>query len=177
MFEDRMVALCRELAGRGKLGASALDDANANGAAASGWRSDDASGIMAPQNKSGTASLAREGSVSGVEDLMALKFSEIRRQTVAAGFDEAKIVEADDSPDPKSAMAALLLTAERAARHDSSADQEFATKLQLLKMSELRQKASSMGVDEAAVDEASDAEDPKQAVVALLVDAHNRSQS
>jgi hypothetical protein len=49
--------------------------------------------------------------------------------------------------------------------------------MRTMKLSELRQLAVSLGVDGAALDEATDHDEPKSAVIELLTISHQRAES
>eukprot|EP01046_Picozoa_sp_COSAG06_P038882 COSAG06_NODE_4533_length_4170_cov_1.684353_2_plen_98_part_00 len=80
-------------------------------------------------------------------------------------------VDARDTDDPKAALIALIVAAtpvaSRASVGPTVAEQEAA--LQACKVPELRKKASEAGCDDDAIEDARDTDDPKAALIALIM--------
>jgi hypothetical protein len=145
-FGGRMDALCREVGTRGR--------ADAVGAA------------------SATPSAAAEPSDLGTE-LAGLRLKELRARAKAENIAAELLEDAADADDPKHAVVQLLrqhLAAQQAAADaDGSALRQ---QLSALRLKELRARAKRTdGVGAEALEGAADADDPKAAVVDLLVAA------
>jgi hypothetical protein len=93
-------------------------------------------------------------------ELEALEMSELRRRAVAKGIEPDAIKMTGDADDPKEAVLQPAATAAAAIAVDTE-------QLMSLKMSDLR--IVGAGVDKAAIDEADDSSNPKEAMVVLLV--------
>ena len=99
-------------------------------------------------------------------ELELMKPSALKRRARAAGCAEAEIEEADDADDPKAAMIALILSHEASGQETSDV---LRRELQGLKPSALKRRARADGATEQEVEEADDAQDPKAAMVELIV--------
>ena len=103
------------------------------------------------------------------EELRELKQGALAGRAKAAGADEPAVEEALDAGDPRAALIDLIL------RHSSApgdaATAELRAQLATLKQGALAKRAREAGVDEADVEEALDADDPKEALVALILAA------
>eukprot|EP01043_Picozoa_sp_COSAG02_P025347 COSAG02_NODE_1421_length_12690_cov_13.851561_3_plen_491_part_00 len=109
-------------------------------------------------------------------ELQACKLPELRTKATEAGCDEDAIEDARDANDPKAALIALIVAATPAAppaavpavlAGPTPAEQE--AELQACKLPELRKKATEAGCDEDAIEDARDANDPKAALIALIM--------
>jgi hypothetical protein len=102
--------------------------------------------------------------------LAALNVRQLRQRATSVGVDAAAIEHARDSDDPKAAIIALIVaraqSKETGADHDSQHHQAM---LAALNVGQLRQRATSVGVDAAAIEHARDSDDPKAAIIALIV--------
>eukprot|EP01051_Picozoa_sp_SAG22_P008360 SAG22_NODE_633_length_8375_cov_10.556549_1_plen_1959_part_10 len=98
------------------------------------------------------------------ENLRGLKPSQLKKRAKAAGVTEDALEEADDADSPKEALINLIFEAEKPA--DDSALRE---ELNSLKPSKLKKRAKAAGVTEDALEEADDAESPKDALIDLIV--------
>jgi hypothetical protein len=111
------------------------------------------------------------------EELMGLKNSALRRRLVAESVDHEAIEAAEDSEDPRAAMLALLL-ARHASAPPSAEAQEVAeqeglrAELAPLKLSTLRRRLVAESADHEAIEAAEDSEDPRAAMLALLLARH-----
>ena len=98
------------------------------------------------------------------------------------GIDDSELEDAIDADDPKAAVIALVLTHHANAAHDEAAAVALAgpspeaqraeamrAELEGLGLKELRRRARAAGADEEALEDATDAEEPKAAVTALLM--------
>jgi hypothetical protein len=113
VFGDRMDALCREIGGRGRADAVAVDTAPARGAV--------------------NSQLEKE--------LHAMKVSALRKRAIASGASEAAVEEADDADDTKSEVIKLILVHERsdeAVKLDAIRAELLACKTSLLRRCEKR---------------------------------------
>eukprot|EP01052_Picozoa_sp_SAG31_P044726 SAG31_NODE_7902_length_1569_cov_1.417007_1_plen_158_part_10 len=111
--------------------------------------------------------------------------AELRRRAVAAGIDRAAIDAAEDEDDAKVALLNLIVHAEKALAYaaetkkrgaetkaEARGAREASLRLRLSrieKISELRRTAEAVGVTEGAVEDALDDEDPRAALLDLIV--------
>jgi hypothetical protein len=101
-------------------------------------------------------------------ELMALKMRELLKRASAAGIVEDAIITAQDSASPKAAIVQLLVEARAAVVVEG--ELEARAELESLRLSELLARANALGLEEEALD-AQDADDPKAAVIELLLRA------
>ena len=111
------------------------------------------------------------GSTSALHsELRASKLSVLRKRARASGVSDVDLEHADDAADIKAAVIDLILSVEA---NPSSSDDASASglcqKLQALELPALRKKAVAVGVSEADLDDAYDADDIKLAVVELVL--------
>ena len=99
---------------------------------------------------------------------MALKMRELLKRASAAGIVEDAIITAQDSASPKAAIVQLLVEARAAVVVEG--ELEARAELESLRLSELLARANALGLEEEALD-AQDADDPKAAVIELLLRA------
>jgi hypothetical protein len=109
-------------------------------------------------------------------ELVGLKLSELKRRARSAGVSEAGLDEAVDSADddPRAAVIELIVAASGAGDRPTErpAEQQAAalrSELQGLRLKDLRKRARDAGIDGQLLEEAADADDPKSAVIELLV--------
>ena len=85
-------------------------------------------------------------------------------------MDEDELEDATDSDDPKQAVIELLLSIAHplpeSAQHSQA---DLRVELEGLRLKELRGRAKHAGVDEDALEDATDSEDPKQAIIDAIV--------
>eukprot|EP01045_Picozoa_sp_COSAG04_P006490 COSAG04_NODE_320_length_16877_cov_26.485401_1_plen_4766_part_00 len=101
------------------------------------------------------------------------KPSALKRRARALGAAEAEIEEAEDAEDRTAAMVELVLKHEPAAAQLPSPDdrgQALRAELDSAKPSELRKRAAAAGATEEEIDEADDVDDPKAALIALVLE-------
>ena len=129
------------------------------------------------------------------EDLRLLKMSVLKKRAIAGGVHQDQIDDVDDSDDPRAVLVDLLVSAaskphaaavDDAAVAKAKAEAELRAELRLLKMSVLKKRALDVGVPQATVGAVDDEEDPKTAIITLVLDAkisatrpnrpHNRSK-
>jgi hypothetical protein len=126
--------------------------------------------------------------------LTPLRFSALKKRALEAGVGKGALEDSvDDADDPKEAVVSLLVDARRKdleAAADGRAGGggdgpagglSFGTELEALRaeltpmrMSVLKKRALAAGVNEEAIEEAMDAEEPKEAVLALLLELHRK---
>ena len=107
------------------------------------------------------------------KELDGLRLKDLRKKAKEFGVDEDTVEDALDADEPKAAVIALILNASEVADDSASqlAQREAAllSELQGLRLKELRKRARDAGVDGELLDDATDADDPKAAVIALLM--------
>jgi hypothetical protein len=147
-----------------------------------------ASAVPSDVDDDSTSSSARlTSATSSLEaELSQLSLKELRARATAAGVAEASIfslmlaiqssivnrqLDARDTDDPKAALIALIVAAtpvaSRASVGPTVAEREAA--LQACKVPELRKKAAEAGCDDDAIEDARDMDDPKAALIALIM--------
>ena len=97
-----------------------------------------------------------------------MRLSELKQRAVAAGLDEATVDGVDDADDPKGALIATLLALPAPAAAGAGARRQ---ELELLKLSALKRLAVAAGAPRELVGGVDDADDPKQAAIAIVLDA------
>ena len=109
------------------------------------------------------------------EQLSGMKQSELRRKAAMVGVEANAIDDAGDEDDPKTALITLILavvgSGEPAAAAETKRQAELTAELAPLKLSQLRRRALTASIDADAIEEAGDADDPKAALIDLLVKA------
>ncbi len=163
-FEERMVALCRELGDRGKHyiacgGSSRCEPLST-------WHTDTASGAAIAAETTGPYTEVEQGS-----SFAGMKMSQLRRQAASVGLTRAQLDRADDAADPRGAIITLLDEARvmREPVEEDAGAARLRVELAALSMSELRRRVEAAGIVAEAVDEADDADNPHAAFVELLV--------
>lgn len=99
-------------------------------------------------------------------ELQQLKLPELRKRAAAAGVSQDAIEEARDNDEPKLAIIALIKAT--VARNEAK-QRAQAAELQQLKLPELRKRAVAAGVDPDALEEARDSDEPKPAIIGLIL--------
>ena len=106
-------------------------------------------------------------------ELSGLRLKELRSRAKAEGAEPQQLDDAADAEDPKTAVIELLLAlrADAAGLGGESDDATLRAELSGLRLKELRQRARERGIGAEALEEAADSEEPKAAVVELLLRA------
>ena len=112
------------------------------------------------------ASLAAAPTSSLDLELQQLKLPELRKRAAAAGVSQDAIEEARDDDELKLAIIALIKAT--VARNEAK-QRAQAAELQQLKLPELRKRAVAAGVDPDALEEARDSDEPKPAIIGLIL--------
>ena len=100
------------------------------------------------------------------QELGGLRLKELRKRAKGAGVSEDELENALDSDDPKVTLIDLLVECLTAG---STEDQELRSELEGLRLRELRARAKRVNIDQDEVDDATDSDDPKAAIIELLV--------
>ena len=145
-FEDRMGALSRELGSRGRA------DAQPTG--------------TEPSAPVGSAA-ARTALPTRQQQLESMQLGPLISRAVDVGIEAAMLDDAELADDPKAAVLALLLQHEQAAEEEDPA----VVALQKLGLGALLRRAHAEGVAQDELDAAVETEEPKAAVVRLLLGA------
>eukprot|EP01050_Picozoa_sp_SAG11_P017680 SAG11_NODE_2574_length_3208_cov_1.487938_1_plen_492_part_00 len=116
-------------------------------------------------------------------ELVTMKISALKKRALAAGIDASAVDAVDDSDDPKQSLVALLLLeAEKCSTADSAGSlaasealragpiERLRLELMSMKLSELQSSALAKGASVQSVDAVYNAENPKEAIVALLIE-------
>ena len=138
-----MSALSREIGSRGRADAVVADESEPP---------------QAPDESDQATALRTE--------LQQLRPSVLKKRAKAAGATEEEIEAAEDADDAKAATVALVVSYEQAAEDPAVALRE---ELAGLKPSVLKKRARAAGATEEQIEEADDAEDPRAAMVALVL--------
>eukprot|EP01046_Picozoa_sp_COSAG06_P040896 COSAG06_NODE_5002_length_3796_cov_33.444414_1_plen_655_part_10 len=107
------------------------------------------------------------------EELAGLSIGALNRKARELGVDVDAMDDAADTDDPKAALIALIVAASPGAEPAVHTDPMDALKEELagLKISALNRKARELGVDVDAMDDAADTDDPRAALIALIITA------
>ena len=97
------------------------------------------------------------------QQLQEMKVTALQKRAISEGVDAQAADDALDDDDPKAALIALITASA------DSGDAELRRELESLRLKELRARARRQGVDDAAMEEAIDSDDPRQAFVELLL--------
>ena len=106
-----------------------------------------------------------------------MKLSVLKQRALEAGIEPEKVGSVDDSDDPKEAIIGIILAAEEDQQPDgfTSENREalelLRAELSLMKLSALKRMAVEKGADADAIEQIDDSDEPKQAVISLLVEA------
>ncbi len=100
-------------------------------------------------------------------ELHGLKLSALKRRAKTAGISDDQLDEADDSGDAKNAVIALIVGTKSA---ELDAQAALIAGLEEMRVSQLKKRASVDGVSMVAIDAADDEDDPKAAVIQLILD-------
>jgi lambda repressor-like predicted transcriptional regulator len=151
-FEGRMESLAREIGGRGRADAQVAEV--------------DAADAREYMKTEATLhdSLAPEHSVAAAE-LQSLRLKELRARATAHGVDSDTLEDMLETDDPKAAMVELLLNLQAKASGGGSARLE----LEGLRLKELRSRAKQAGYSVELLEDVLDNDDPKAAVIELLL--------
>jgi hypothetical protein len=105
------------------------------------------------------------------DELSCLKLKVLRKRASDEGISEDEVEDAIDSDEPKAALIDLLVE-----RHASKSTQDSDVQSELRGMSvrDLRARAKEAGIDQDEVDDATDSDEPKAAIVALLMQHTSR---
>eukprot|EP01052_Picozoa_sp_SAG31_P018719 SAG31_NODE_1338_length_8731_cov_14.189643_1_plen_1748_part_10 len=103
------------------------------------------------------------------QELEGLRLKELRRRAREAGVDADELDEAIDADDPKAAVIALLMAYDDASASEADSDAALRQEFESLRSKDLRKRAREAGVDDDALEDATDADDPKAAVIQLLL--------
>lgn len=100
-----------------------------------------------------------------------LAASELRRQAIQLGVSDQALDEAADASDPRAALFALVAS-RQAAEATRQAQKLTAARKALapLRASELRQRATELGVSDRAIDDADDGDNPRAALIDLILE-------
>ena len=102
-------------------------------------------------------------------ELESLRFKELRGRAKASGVDQGLLEDAADADDPKDAVVAILL--KHSSEQNAARSKQGQQQLQGMRLKELRKKAKELDVDEDKLDDAMDADEAKDAVIALIQEA------
>ena len=94
------------------------------------------------------------------------KLSALRKRAAGTEAVEADIEAAEDAEDPTAAMVALILAHEKPSEDPAA---KLRAELEALKPSALRKRAKAAGASEDDIEDAGDAEEPKSAMIALIL--------
>jgi len=100
------------------------------------------------------------------KELQDLRLKELRKRAKDDGVPEDELDDAVDSDDPKTAVIAVLLAHASAASKET---QELRSQLEGLRLKDLRKRTKQANLDQDEVDDATDSDNPRAALVELLV--------
>jgi hypothetical protein len=116
-------------------------------------------------------------------ELVLMRLSVLKKRALSVGMASEAVEAVDDADDPKEAIVALLVeTRKLAAAETATVDmsrelEQLRSELVLMKLSVLKKRALSAGMASEAVEAVDDADDPKEAIVALLVEVQAKARS
>eukprot|EP01043_Picozoa_sp_COSAG02_P069910 COSAG02_NODE_12180_length_1583_cov_736.616577_1_plen_216_part_10 len=102
--------------------------------------------------------------------MRSLGLKELRRRAKVAGMSASELEEAMDSDEPEEMFIDFVVQVRVQADKTDAACTSLEVELGTLRLSELRKRAKAAGVAEDALEEATDADDPKAAVISLLLE-------
>jgi hypothetical protein len=128
--------------------------------------------VPAKAHNAGTSTLQAE--------LQQLKLPELCQRAAAAGISEAAVEKARDGDEPKKDVIELIVAATAAAvaqaasvaqvaARQAASQRALTAELQQLKLPDLRARAAAAGVGNDKIEEARDADEPKQEIIALIL--------
>ena len=115
------------------------------------------------QTKSRGGITHRPTPTATTEQLRLLPPSQLRKRAVEEGIDSTAIEAAEDAARPKEAMVALILAAAK------SGNTTLRTELEKLTPSQRRKRAVSAGISASDIEAAEDGENPKDAMIQLIL--------
>jgi hypothetical protein len=108
------------------------------------------------------------------EELVGLRIAALLKRARAAGIDQETLDDTQDAESPRDALIALLVAAElQAHAADGAAEARLREELVGLRMAALLKRARAAGIDQETLDDTQDAESPRDALIALLVEAQS----
>ena len=113
-------------------------------------------------------------------ELAALRLSDLRKRAASGGVDTKLIDAAVDSEDAKGQLIALVvagLPEQLAQVTDDDEGDTLMAELAALKLTALHKRALEDSADSAQIDTALDSDNPKQALISLLMDAARRTRT
>jgi hypothetical protein len=103
-----------------------------------------------------------------------LTMAALLKRARAAGIDQETLDDTQDAESPRDALIALLVAAElQAHAADGAAEARLREELVGLRMAALLKRARAAGIDQETLDDTQDAESPRDALIALLVEAQS----
>jgi hypothetical protein len=106
--------------------------------------------------------------------LVGLRMAALLKRARAAGIDQETLDDTQDAESPRDALIALLVAAElQAHAADGAAEARLREELVGLRMAALLKRARAAGIDQETLDDTQDAESPRDALIALLVEAQS----
>jgi len=100
------------------------------------------------------------------QELSGLRLKELRKRAQRTGLSEVELEDATDSDEPKATLMNMLV--ERCTV-GSREGQELRSELEGLRLKELRARAKQANIDQDEMDDATDSDDPKTAMIELLL--------
>ena len=104
---------------------------------------------------------------SSAAELETMTVGELRQKAAACGITNGAIEDARDSDDPRSELTALIIKKQQMAA--GAALDTLRAKLSKMNVKDLRMHAAALGVNDGAIEEARDADDPQTELVALIL--------
>eukprot|EP01043_Picozoa_sp_COSAG02_P087866 COSAG02_NODE_25072_length_669_cov_1.628070_1_plen_165_part_01 len=105
-----------------------------------------------------------------------LGLKELCRRAKAAGMSASELDEAMGSDEPEELFIDFVVQARVQTDKTDAANAALEAELSALRLRELRRRAKTAGVADDALEEATDADDPKAAVISLLLEAASVSE-
>ena len=170
-FDERISALCRELGSRGRAGLATSDAPPRPDRGSSAMIDGDAEAAVAQLSSQAPGSTEKQL----IQELTELKIGALSRRAMAAGVDADALDLAEESADPRGAIIDLMLQATISAEDPAIAT--LRVELSALKLGALTRRAVTEGVPAQELDDTEDTEDPKEALIELLLKRASASTS
>ena len=129
----------------------------------------DATTAPTPPDEPGSSAVVADSASSPLRtELEGLKLSALKKRAASGGVSAERLEVANDSEDRKASIIRLILEAEQT---EAASGTDESRRAQLLgeKLSALTKQAAAAGASEEALDDADDADDPKGALVDLIL--------
>ena len=116
-----------------------------------------------------TASQVAQKEAALLSELQGLRLKQLRKRARDAGVDGELLEDTTEADDPKAAVIALLIMTQSKLPPADDGQAALRTELEGLRLKELRKRAKDAGVDADDLEDTTESDDPKAAVIQLLL--------